>query len=66
MGQRFCEIMIIKKIHHFHIFLTEGAGVGKSHLIKTMFLSVSKLLLYKGGDPEKPNFYLLLPQELLL
>lgn len=66
MGQRFCEIMIIKKIHPFHIFLTEGAGVGKSHLIKTMFLSVGKLLLCKGGDPEKPDFYFLLPQELLL
>ena len=34
----------------FYIFLTMGAGVAKSHLNKNMFLSVSKLLLYKIGS----------------
>ena len=45
----------VKYIKPFHIFLTGGAGVGKLHLIKTMFMSITKLLSFKGGDPENPR-----------
>ena len=51
----------IKNIKPFHIFFTEGAGVGKSHLIKTIYMSISKVLIYKGGHPEKPRILLLAP-----
>ena len=43
--------------------LTNGAGVSKSHLSKTMFLSGSKLLLYKSGSPEKLRILPLAPKE---
>ena len=45
----------VKYIKPFHIFLTGGAGVGKLRLIKTMFMSITKLLSFKGGDPENPR-----------
>ena len=50
-----------KYIKPFHIFLTGGAGVGKPHLIKTIFMSISKSLSFKGGDPEKPRILILAP-----
>ena len=51
----------VKYIKSSHIFLTGGAGVGKSHRIKTIFISISKLLPFKGGDPEKPRILILAP-----
>ena len=51
----------IKNIKSFHIFLTGGAGVGKPHLIKTIYMSISNVLIYKGGHPEKPRILLLAP-----
>ena len=42
----------------FYIFIRGGAGVGKSHLIKTICISLSKVLIYKGGDLEKPRILL--------
>ena len=51
----------VKYIKPFHIFLTGGAGVGKSHLIVTIFMSIIKLLSFKGGDPEKPGILILAP-----
>ena len=52
---------MIKKVTSFHIFITDGAGVGKSHLIKTIFLSLNKGLGYKDGDADKPRILLLAP-----
>ena len=49
----------IEKIKLFHIFITGCAGVGKSHLIKTNFLSLDKVFEYKGGDADKPKILLL-------
>ena len=48
-------------IKPFHIVITGGGGVKKSHLIKTIHISFSKVLMYKGGDPEKPRILLLAP-----
>ena len=45
----------------FHLFHTGGGGCGKSHLIKTVYQSVSKLLLYHGDSPDKPRVLLLAP-----
>ena len=49
----------MKYIKPFHIFLTGGARVGKSHLIKTIFISICKLLSFKGGDHEKLRILIL-------
>ena len=51
----------LKYVKLFHIFLTGGVGVGKSHLIKPIFMSISKLLSFKGDDPEKPRILILAP-----
>ena len=48
-------------IYPFHILITGGGGVGKSHLIKTIHMSLSKVLMYKRGDPEKPRILLPAP-----
>ena len=52
---------MIKKVKLFHVFITGGAGVGKSHFIKTFFLSLNKVLGCKGGDADKPRILLLAP-----
>ena len=51
----------IKNTKPFHIFLSGGAGFGKSHLIKTIYMAISKVLMYDGGHPEKPRILLLAP-----
>ena len=52
---------VIKKVKSFHIFITGGAEVGKPYLIKTMFLSLNKILRYKGSDADKPRILLHAP-----
>ena len=39
---------VMKKVKPFHIFLTGAGGVGKSRLNKTTYISVNKVLMYKG------------------
>ena len=48
-----------KEIKPFHIFLTGAAGCGKSHLSKTIYKSICKILKYQGGNVEKQRVLLL-------
>ena len=43
------------------MFLTGGGGVGKSYLIKTIYHSLIKLLMYRGGEPSKQIVLILCP-----
>ena len=45
----------------FNLFLFGFEGVGKSHLIKIIYQSVSKVLQYDGGSPDKPSVLILAP-----
>ena len=56
---------VIKKVKSFHIFTTGSAGVGKSHLIKTIFLSLNKVLGTKVAMQINPEFGSLLRLGLL-
>ena len=51
----------IQILNPFHLSITGGGGVGKSHLIKTINMSLNKVMMYKGVDPEKPRILLLAP-----
>ena len=44
-----------------HLFITGGAGVGRSHLMKTIYFSVTKTLMYREGNSDKPRVLLLAP-----
>ena len=48
-----------ESVDSLYIFLTGQGGCGKSHLVKTIFHALSKTLLRKGSDPEKPRVLLL-------
>ena len=50
-----------KQSTSFHLFLSGIGGCGKSHLIQTIFHAVSKVFLYRSGEPSKPRFLLLAP-----
>ena len=63
-ASRFIKNMNCKNpenVEPLHIFLTGQGGCGKSHLVKTIFHTLSKLLLRKGADPDKPRVLLLAP-----
>ena len=45
----------------FNLFISGSVGVRKSHLIKTIYTSVTKLLQYHGGSPEKLQVLILEP-----
>ena len=50
-----------KEIFPLYLFLTGGGGSGKSHLIKTIYHSITKLLLFRGADPNKFRVLVLAP-----
>ena len=50
-----------KTILPFNLFLTGSGGCGKSHLIKTIYHSITKLLLFHGGNPDKIRVLVLAP-----
>ena len=52
---------LFKVVDPFHIFLTGGGGVGKSHLLTTIHHCLTKLLMYKGGEPSKERILILAP-----
>ena len=49
----------MKKVKSFHIFITGGAGARKLHLIKSIFMSLCKVLGSKGDNAEKSTILLL-------
>ena len=48
-----------QNVKPFYMFIMGGTGVRKSRLIKTIYLLLSKVLIYKGGELEKPRILLL-------
>ena len=44
-----------------HLFISGSGGVGKSHLIKTLYQALTKLFSYRTGDPNKPRMLLIAP-----
>jgi len=55
----FCKVP--KEIEPFYVFLTGGGGVGKSRVLTTIYHCVSKLLMYRGGEPDKKRILVLSP-----
>ena len=52
---------ILEKGNTFIYFFTGGEGVSISNLIKTINLSLRKILIYKGENREKSRILLLIP-----
>ena len=46
-------------ISPLYLFISGSGGVGKSHLIKTLYQSLTKLFTYRSGDPNKVRVLLI-------
>ena len=51
----------VKPLQPLYLFLTGEGGCGKSHLLKTIYLALTRILLHKGGEPDKPRVLKLAP-----
>ena len=49
------------EIEPLYIFLTGGAGTGKSHLVKTIFHALTKIFSYRNVTLDKPKVLLVAP-----
>ena len=49
------------EIKPIYLFVTEGAGAGKSHLIKTIYHTATKTFRHGVSNPEKPTVLLMAP-----
>ena len=50
-----------EKVEYIHIFVTGGGGAGKSHLIKTIYHTVTKTFRHSVVNPELPSVLLMAP-----
>ena len=48
-----------KQVPPLYMLISGRARVGKSHLIKPIYMVLNKLLLYNGGNSDKPRTLLL-------
>ena len=37
-----------EEVKPFHVFLIEGGGVGKSHILKTIYMPITKVIVCHG------------------
>ena len=49
------------EVEPVQLFVTGGAGCGKSYLLRTIYHAVTKTLMYIVSDPDKPRVLLLVP-----
>ena len=56
---KYLSSAVKKQVPPFYLLISGRAGVGKSHLIKTIHMALNKLLLYKSRDSNKPRILLL-------